>query len=190
MEPAGDHNSKVLRMLRPSILAALVLGASALVGTGSAHADPEAQFFQTVAGRWIGPGEIVAGKYKGTKFSCDLSGATTTDALGVDLGGNCRVGLFGQEMKAAIRREKSGYVGSFLDGAAGAGLDIIGGEYDGERMVFTLDRKQLNGAMVARLQDKDSLNVTISVRVGSELVPVIGMTLQRSGEAVRQTALD
>ena len=177
-------------MLRPSIFAALVLTASALTGFDKAHADPEARFFQTVSGRWVGPGEIVAGKYKGTKFSCDLSGATTSDSLGVDLDGNCRVGLFGQAMKAAVRREKTGYSGSFLDGASGAGLDIVDGTFDGERMVFTLDRKQLNGAMVARLQDENSLHVTVSVRVGTELVPVIGMTLQRSGEAVRQTALD
>ena len=55
-------------------------------------------------------------------------------------------------------------------------------------MVFGLDRKQLNGAMVARLDDGDALNVTISVKVDGELVPVIGMVLKRDG-AVRQTAL-
>ena len=64
----------------------------------------------------------------------------------------------------------------------------MSGVVEGDRMVFGLDRKQLNGAMVARLDDGDALNVTISVKVDGELVPVIGMVLKRDG-AVRQTAL-
>jgi hypothetical protein len=163
---------------------ALYLGAAA-----PAAADPEAAFFQSVAGRWVGPGEIVAGKYKGTKFVCDLSGGPT-DVVGMSLDGSCRVGLFGQRMTARITRQDGRLVGAFLDGANGAGLDVTSGALEGDRMVFALDRKQLNGAMVARFAERDQLAVTVSVQVGSELVPVIGMNLKREGAAVRQTALE
>jgi hypothetical protein len=46
-------------------------------------------------------------------------------------------------------------------------------------MVFGLNRKQLNGAMLARVSDQNTMNVTVSVRVEKELVPVIGMSLKR-----------
>ncbi|RUU06755.1 hypothetical protein EOD08_39300, partial [Mesorhizobium sp. M6A.T.Ca.TU.002.02.2.1] len=39
-------------------------------------AEPDKQFFQSVEGKWVGPGEIVAGKYKGTKFTCSFTGST------------------------------------------------------------------------------------------------------------------
>ncbi|MFD2238554.1 hypothetical protein [Aureimonas populi] len=154
-----------------------------------AFADPEAAFFNNVVGRWTGAGEIVAGKYKGTRFSCDLAGNVPSTDVGMALDGSCRVGLFSQRMSAEINRRDGRLVGAFLDGAEGAGLDIVSGQLDGERMVFGLDRKQLNGAMVARLEGTDTMNVTVSVRVGEELVPVIGMNLKRDGAPVRQTAL-
>ena len=46
-------------------------------------------------------------------------------------------------------------------------------------MVLGLNRKELNGAMLARVADKNTMNVTVSVRVDKELVPVIGMSLKR-----------
>jgi hypothetical protein len=42
--------------------------------------------------------------------------------------------------------------------------------------------------MIARLADQDTMAVTVSVRVASDLVPVIGMNLKRTG-GVRQSAL-
>ena len=42
--------------------------------------------------------------------------------------------------------------------------------------------------MVARLADAETLAITVSVTVASELVPVIGMNLKRTG-ATRQSAL-
>ena len=58
----------------------------------------------------------------------------------------------------------------------------------GDRIIVGLDRKQLKGAMVARLADAETLAITVSVTVASELVPVIGMNLKRTG-AIRQSAL-
>lgn len=164
---------------------------SSVFAAAPAAADPEASFLQNVSGQWAGPGEIVAGKYKGTRFTCNLAGdPAVSPSVGIALGGSCRVGLFAQPMSATVTRRNGRFTGSFLDGSGGAGLDITSGVLQGDRMVFALDRKQLNGAMVARLDGEDTLAVTVSVRVGTELVPVIGMNLKRSGPPVRRSSLE
>lgn len=141
--------------------------------------DKDAEFFQTVEGQWVGPGEIVAGKYKGTKFTCTLDGSTPDETAGMTLDGNCRVGIFNQPMKATIARSGGTYKGTFLDGAAGKGLDITGGSVAGDRVVLNITRKQLTGAMLAKFTGDNTLNVTISVRLEDTLIPVVGMTLER-----------
>ena len=141
--------------------------------------DRERQFFERIEGEWSGPGEIVAGKYKGTKFICNFAGSTPEDRIGMSLDGNCRVGVFNQEMSAKVERVKDSFRGTFMDGAAGKGLDVVGGAVKGEYAVFAINRKALTGAMRAQLADKDTMNVTISVHVDEELVPVIGVTLKR-----------
>jgi hypothetical protein len=85
-------------------------------------------------------------------------------------------------MKASVTLNSKGYRGKFMDGAAGTGLDITSGAIDGERIVFSLNRKQLDGAMLARLADRDTMAVTISVKVEEKFVPVIGMNLKRVDE--------
>lgn len=139
----------------------------------------DARFFQGVEGQWRGPGEIVAGKYKGTKFICDFQGATPSKSTGMSLDGSCRVGLFTQKMSASVKRSGGTYKGAFLDGALGEGLDVIAGNVTDDRAVLTLKRKDLNGAMLVRQANANTLNVTVSVRVGEELVPVIGMSMNR-----------
>lgn len=155
-----------------------------------AHADNarDAKFLKKIEGQWRGPGEIVAGKYKGTKFTCDLAGATPDNNLGMSLKGGCRVGVFSQRMEASVEKKGRTYKGSFLDGALGEGLDITAGNVTKDRIVLTLKRKELNGAMLARLANDNTLNVTVSVKVSGELVPVIGMSLNRiDGMAVSST---
>ncbi len=149
--------------------------------TMSAHADEarDAKFLKKIEGSWRGPGEIVAGKYKGTRFTCHLNGSNPDDSLGMGLKGDCRVGVFTQKMEATVRRVGKTYLGEFLDGALGEGLDVVAGNITDDRIVLTLNRKELNGAMLARLANDNQLNVTVSVRVGEELVPVIGMSLDR-----------
>ena len=95
------------------------------------------------------------------------------------LDGSCRVGMFTQKMRATVEQKGRGYAGKFLDGSAGKGLDVISGSVKGQKVVLGLNRKQLNGAMLARLADEDTMNVTVSVRVEEEMVPVIGMSLKR-----------
>lgn len=162
-----------------SILAAALtlVMSSATVQAGSAERD--SAFFNQLDGRWKGPGEIVAGKYKGTKFVCDFQGASPSSPTGMTLDGDCRVGMFTQKMSAKVTRASGSYKGVFLDGAQGEGLDVIAGSVSPDRAVFTLKRKQLDGAMLARMASDNKLNITVSVNVGSELVPVIGMRLER-----------
>ena len=63
---------------RPSLIARGIAAATlaALLGAAApAHsAGRDKAFFDQISGQWKGPGEIVAGKYKGTKFTCDLTG--------------------------------------------------------------------------------------------------------------------
>ncbi len=136
-------------------------------------------FFKGVSGNWKGPGQIVAGKYKGTKFVCNLAGTPPEAGIGITLEGTCRVGVFRQPMKAVITAAAGSYRGKFLDGAAGKGLDIVSGNVTGSKIVVGITRSKLNGAMIARLQGNNTMNVTISVKVQDQMVPVIGMTLNR-----------
>ena len=159
--------------------AALSLFACALLALPAQAKDKDAQFFQTIEGQWTGPGEIVAGKYKGTKFTCTLDGSTPAATAGMTLDGSCRVGIFNQPMKATITRSGNSYKGSFLDGSAGKGLDITSGNVSGNRVVLAISRKQLSGAMQAKFNDDNSMNVTISVRLEDQLIPVVGMSLKR-----------
>lgn len=156
-------------------LLALVLSAPAMAS--------EASFYRDVQGRWTGPGQIVAGKFKGTRFTCDLNGLSPSSKTGLSIGGACRVGMFSQPINADVERAGRVYVGKFLDGEAGEGMDVIGGRYTGSKLIVDIRRKDLRGVMVAKLNSTNQLNITISVWLDTELIPVIGMTLQRSGDS-------
>lgn len=145
---------------------------------GSAFAG-ERQFFNGIDGSWHGPGEIVAGKYKGTKFTCTLKGRTTQNTVGMDVAGSCRIGLFSQPMSAKIFKSGGNYAGQFLDGEKGKGMDVTGGRFTTSRLVVGIKRKQLDATMVARLAGANKMSVTVSVSVQGQLVPVIGMTLSK-----------
>jgi hypothetical protein len=171
----------------------LVAGLSVLtIATAAPALAPQAEaasrdqaFFQSVAGSWKGPGEIVAGKYKGTKFSCNLTGSPSPDGdTGIKLDGTCRVGVFQQPMSAVITQSGRGYTGKFLDGAEGKGLDIVSGTVSGDKVVMGINRAKLNGAMVASLRGDNKMNITISVKVDDQMVPVIGLSLDRDLDSI------
>lgn len=165
------------RLLPLAASVAIVSGAPAPVSAG----ERDHQFFRTIEGNWAGAGEIIAGKYKGTKFNCTFAGSTPNRKLGMALDGGCRVGMFTQKMSASVTQSSSvGYQGQFMDGAAGSGLDITAGNVVNDRkVVFSIHRNDLRGIMQARLPNDDTMNVTISVRVEDSMVPVIGMSLKR-----------
>jgi hypothetical protein len=179
-------------MIRALLSALLPLSAAvaASVPGDLAAAERDMTFFKSVEGQWSGPGEVVAGKYKGTKFVCNFTGTTPVGSVGMKLDGGCRVGVFMQKMSATIEKSGRGYSGTFLDGSAGKGLDIVSGNVVNDRkVVFGLNRKALKGAMQARLPDDNSMVVTVSVRVETEMVPVIGVSLKRiDGGAVGTVA--
>lgn len=160
-------------------VAVISLSAFMVLGSASLAASSDEKFFRQVSGQWTGPGEIVAGKYKGTKFVCNFTGSQPAGKVGMSLDGGCRVGLFTQKMSASIEKARKGYRGNFMDGAAGKGLDVIGGTVTGDKVVFSLNRKALDGAMLARLPNENTMNVTVSVKVDDEMVPVIGLSLKR-----------
>jgi hypothetical protein len=82
-------------------------------------------------------------------------------------------------MSAVISQKGNSYEGRFLDGAAGKGLDITSGQVSGDKVVVGINRAKLNGAMVARVSNDNSMNITISVKVADQMIPVIGVTLAR-----------
>jgi hypothetical protein len=146
-------------------LAAAALSPVADVASNATAATRDKAFFESIAGTWKGPGEIVAGKYKGTKFTCNLVGSPADDsAAGIKLDGTCRVGVFKQPMTAVISQSGSTYKGKFLDGAEGKGLDVVSGAVTADTVVVGINR---------------SMNVTVSVKVESQMIPVIGLTLTR-----------
>lgn len=167
----------VLSALLPLGLAVATLS---FVSTEVQASEKDKRFFSSVEGDWTGPGEIVAGKYKGTRFTCSFKGATPDGKLGMSLDGGCRVGLFTQKMSAKVEHSRAkGYSGSFMDGAKGEGLDVVGGNVTGRKVTLALHRNELNGAMLANMPDDDTMHVTVSVKVASQMVPVIGMNLKR-----------
>ena len=150
------------------------------LATVSSMAADEYGYFKTVEGEWSGAGTIVAGPYKNTRFTCNLSGETPGRA-GMKLAGKCRVGLFTQDIEATVAKSGSTYRGKFLDGAKGKGLDIVSGNLRGKILDLGIKRKKLLGTMVANLHDQNKLNITISVRVNGGLTPFIGLSLNRTG---------
>ncbi len=158
----------------------LVFSFAIMFQTQMASAN-ETSFFKSVEGKWSGPGEIVAGKYKGTKFTCVFNGDNPIKKVGMKIDGYCRVGLFSQPMNAIIEKAGRAYRGKFLDGEAGEGMDIVGGRYSRNKLVVKIKRKDLRGVLVASKDNKDHMQMTISVRVDGKLVPVIGMRLDRTG---------
>jgi hypothetical protein len=170
-------NARAKTPLFALVFSALMVGSMATVGA----AEKDRRFFDSVAGQWSGPGEIVAGKYAGTKFVCNFTGKTPSDKVGMSLDGGCRVGLFTQRMSAVIEHQgRAGYRGTFMDGAAGDGLDVVGGQVTASEVIFALNRNALNGAMQARFPDQNTMQVTVSVRVDDQMVPVIGVNLTRT----------
>lgn len=147
-------------------------------------AASEKQFFKNIQGEWSGPGQIVAGKYKGTKFVCNFGGSNPDTKTGMLIDGSCRVGVFPQKMNAEIVKTAGKFVGKFLDGQNGDGMDVRDGRYTKNRLVVDIKRHNLDAIMVANLQDPNQLKITVSVKHKDRLIPVIGMNLGRVSDQI------
>jgi hypothetical protein len=172
----------------PQFLKASGLVATAMVISLHTAAASEYSYFKGVQGKWHGSGQIVAGPYKNTRFTCNLEGQTP-GRIGMKLAGSCRVGLFSQPIEAIVTKRGRSYRGKFLDGAKGKGLDIVSGRLRGNQLVLGIARKQLRGTMVADLNGKNSMNITIAVRVNGNLTPFIGLSLNRRGSSRKTSFL-
>ncbi len=61
---------------------------------------------------------------------------------------------------------------------------MISGTVNDNTVVMGLNRQKLNGAMIARVQNDKAMNITVSVKVEDQMVPVIGLTLKRQVDEV------
>lgn len=178
-----------------AVIILFILIAKAQSNTTAAISDEKASpsteyaFFQNVNGPWTGSGEVVSGKYKGTRFYCMFQGRSPSKEgiqnpsafplNGLILEGACRIGIFSQPMLAQIIRGINGFTGVFNDGAKGGGFDIISGKISNDHMIINIKRNQIKGAMLARLETKDKMNITISAKLDNAYVPIIGLKLSR-----------
>ena len=170
-----------------SLSAAGLLAAVLLACVSGAQADDSSDraFFGEVAGKWSGPGEIIEGKMKGTRFRCDLDGLSLPDGeTGFRLEGRCRAGMLSHPVSAVFIREGGTYRGQFLDGSEGDGLDVTGGSIVDRRAVIELKRDKVTGALVANLLDAENFNITLLIKGGTRFVPVIGLSLTRETDAL------
>lgn len=168
-----------------AVLSAFLSAGLALAAAAPASAsERDRRFFEGVEGEWAGPGEVIAGSERGTRFHCTLTGASAQEKIGMSLDGRCRVGMFSQRVNATVEHNgRQGYRGTILDGAAGDGLDVVSGSVGDRRVTFELNRERLTGAMLASFPDDDTMHVTVSVRVEDQWVPFIGLNLKRSQRA-------
>ena len=161
--------------------------ASLLLCAIGAHAGEreDRAFFEAVAGQWSGPGKIVEGKMKGTRFTCALDGLPLTgDETGFRLDGKCRTGMFSHPVSAVFIRDGETYRGQFLDGEDGDGLNVVGGAVKDSKAVIDLKRHDITGALVTNLQSDDDLNITLLIKGGTRFVPVIGLSLKRDTDNI------
>ncbi len=173
-----------------SFKTAILAGIVAVSSSISLPAFSQARaYFKSIEGAWSGPGNIVAGKYKGTRFTCKFNGSKPEAVTGMKIAGTCRVGIFSQPMSIEITKVGSRYRGQFLDGAKGKGLDIVSGRLRGKKLVVGINRKKLNGAMVANMSNKNRMQITISVRVAKRMIPVIGLTLNRKARVFKTSSI-
>jgi hypothetical protein len=162
----------------------LIASAAVFAFSASTANASDSRFFRNIVGQWSGPGEIVAGKFKGTKFVCTFDGSKPGKQDGMKIDGNCRVGVFSQPMNAIITKKGGGYSGKFLDGQKGEGMDVTGARYTNNRLVASMIRHNLDGITVVNLDDPNRMNVTISVKHGKNVIPVIGMNLVRKTDKI------
>jgi len=169
-----------------AFFAAGFLACSFAAGCSAAQAGPamaatnSGAFLQSVRGAWSGKGQVVAGRYKGIKFSCNFTAPDAADPDNVQFNGSCRTGIFSQPIKASISRRGGTYQGQFNKGAQADGMDITAGQINDRSMVLQLNRDKLKGSMTAQLSGENQLRVTLAVQIDDESIPVIGMDLTRA----------
>jgi len=175
--------SRVSACLTSFLFGLALLAAGRAAQAAPAAAGDNAAFLQSVRGAWSGQGQVVAGRYKGVKFSCRVTAPDAAGLSAMQFNGSCRAGIFSQPIKASISRVGGTYQGSFNEGAQGNGMDITAGQIENNRMILQLHREKLQGSMTAQLSGANLMHITLAVQIDDESIPVIGMDLTRTAPA-------
>lgn len=175
--------SGIVKGLKCLSLMILALGMSVV----AVHAgDPETDFLAKFKGSWSGTGRVLAGPDRGTDFRCALRGKPSRTGVKISMDGKCSIGRLSARMGASIKYSAGvqKYIGRFLGGAKGNGMDIYG-DRRGNSLKLRLSRGTTQGSMDLLLQKKDLMRVIISVTDSERgrTIPVIAMDLNKTRSA-------
>ena len=148
----------------------------------SQAAERETDFLAQLQGNWSGSGRVLAGPDRGTNFNCSLKGKPSRTGVRISMNGKCSVGRLSARLGARIKYSEGvqKYIGRFLDGSDGNGLDIYG-DRRGNSLKLRLTRGRLKGNMDLLLQRKDLIRVIISItdKRRNRDIPVIALDLTK-----------
>jgi hypothetical protein len=158
---------------------ALALGAAA-----PAAAEDAVTFMERFGGKWVGTGQILVGA--SAEFACELNGNPKSGQSTFDMTGTCRMGSMGAAIHARMHynADTKSYYGTFLGGAEGDGVDLIGTRA-GNGFSLKLVRGSTQGRLTAETSSADEMKVVIyyrNMRTDQEL-PVVAMGLSRVQKA-------
>ena len=169
--------SKYMRKIGGAVIIIGIIAANSSIARAESPEETKA-YFKSIQGKWAGKGEVVNGKYKNTKFKCELTGKTPKK-LGMEIKGFCRIGLIYQTITATIIKNKGYYKGKFLGGAKGNGLDVVGGRLRNKRFTAALTRKKINGTIIIDATKKNKMDIILTVEFKGNLYPIVELAMQR-----------
>ena len=156
------------------------LAAAALLAAAPARADEAAEFMQRFSGKWVGTGQLLVGTE--VEFACELNGDPSPTQLTFGMTGRCWMGRLSAPVHAALRynAETNRFYGSFMDGADGDGLDIVGARA-GEGFSLNLSKGAVQGRLSAETVSRDQMKITIFYRdtANDRELPVVAMGFTR-----------
>lgn len=163
---------------------AIVLAALLAASAGPVRADDAADFMERFSGEWAGVGELLVGSESGLTFECALDGEPSRTGLTFAMTGRCWLGKLSARVHARLRynRHTNEFYGTFLGGAEGDGLDVVG-QRAGEGFSMRLVRGGVQGRLTAEAVTRDRLEVIIYYRdvANDRELPVVAMAFGRSG---------
>ena len=167
------------RVVSLALSAALALGAAL-----PAAAEDSVAFMERFGGKWVGTGQLLVGN--SAEFACELNGMPKAGQSTFDMTGTCRMGSMGAAIHARMHYnvETRSYYGTFLGGAEGDGVDLIGTRA-GDGFSLKLVRGSTQGRLTAETSSADEMKVVIyyrNMRTDEEL-PVVAMGFSRVQKA-------
>ncbi|MYZ49923.1 hypothetical protein [Propylenella binzhouense] len=164
----------------PALAFAAALLASATVAEA---APPKALLFmQRFGGEWIGTGQLLIGPQIGTQFHCALNGNPSSTQMTLGMSGKCWMGSLSVPVLARIHYDEptDRFYGSFMDGAAGNGVDIMGAQTE-TGVSLRLTQGILQGGMLAEPVGDMQMRVLLSFRdrANDRDIPVVSMGFTR-----------